>query len=292
MAGKSAPKLVGLDIGASGIRAVELKRDRKTGDVRDREGRVGRPAPRRGPQRRHRRAGRGREGPEEAVEEGALHDAQGRPRPGRQRGAHPPDGPALDAAGRLPHRAALPDQRRPPRGPVDGRARLPPARREPAQGRPRRRRRAQPHPHRRRQHGGRDGGGHGRAEGPAPARRRRLRGLRPHPHRVRRRAADGRRRPMPSPTSAPTSSPSWSTRAASRGSSARSPTSAATPPPRPWPSGCASALDEAETIKRETGLNGPAPVVTPIAESSVFVDQAADEPGACTTRGSRPRSRP
>jgi type IV pilus assembly protein PilM len=31
MAGKSAPKLVGLDIGASGIRAVELKRDRKSG---------------------------------------------------------------------------------------------------------------------------------------------------------------------------------------------------------------------------------------------------------------------
>jgi type IV pilus assembly protein PilM len=37
-------------------------------------------------------------------------------------------------------------------------------------------------------------------------------------------------------------------------------------------------LDEAETIKRETGLNGPAPLVTPIAESSVFVDQAADRP--------------
>ncbi len=31
MAGKAAPKLVGLDIGASGIRAVELKRDRKSG---------------------------------------------------------------------------------------------------------------------------------------------------------------------------------------------------------------------------------------------------------------------
>lgn len=31
MAGKSAPKLVGLDIGASGVRAVELKRDRKSG---------------------------------------------------------------------------------------------------------------------------------------------------------------------------------------------------------------------------------------------------------------------
>ena len=31
MAGKSAPKLVGLDIGASGIRAVELKRDRRSG---------------------------------------------------------------------------------------------------------------------------------------------------------------------------------------------------------------------------------------------------------------------
>jgi type IV pilus assembly protein PilM len=34
--------------------------------------------------------------------------------------------------------------------------------------------------------------------------------------------------------------------------------------------------DEAEILKRETGLNGPAPVVTPIAESSVFVEQAAD----------------
>lgn len=32
MAGKSAPKLVGLDIGASGVRAVELKRDRKSGE--------------------------------------------------------------------------------------------------------------------------------------------------------------------------------------------------------------------------------------------------------------------
>ena len=30
--GKAAPKLVGLDIGASGIRAVELKRDRKSGE--------------------------------------------------------------------------------------------------------------------------------------------------------------------------------------------------------------------------------------------------------------------
>jgi type IV pilus assembly protein PilM len=38
--------------------------------------------------------------------------------------------------------------------------------------------------------------------------------------------------------------------------------------------------DEAERIKRETGLNGPAPVVTPIAESSVFVDQAPDGPTA------------
>jgi type IV pilus assembly protein PilM len=32
MAGKTSPKLVGLDIGASGIRAVELKRDRKSGE--------------------------------------------------------------------------------------------------------------------------------------------------------------------------------------------------------------------------------------------------------------------
>ena len=34
--GQVGPELVGLDIGASGIRAVQLKRDRKTGDVRDR----------------------------------------------------------------------------------------------------------------------------------------------------------------------------------------------------------------------------------------------------------------
>ncbi len=39
-------------------------------------------------------------------------------------------------------------------------------------------------------------------------------------------------------------------------------------------------LDDAEGLKRETGLNGPAPVVVPIAESSVFGDHADASPAS------------
>jgi type IV pilus assembly protein PilM len=42
--------------------------------------------------------------------------------------------------------------------------------------------------------------------------------------------------------------------------------------------------DEAERIKRETGLNGPAPIVAPIAESSVFAGAAAEDVTALDPR--------
>ena len=44
--------------------------------------------------------------------------------------------------------------------------------------------------------------------------------------------------------------------------------------------------DAAEVAKRETGLNGPVPVIAPIAESSVFGSAAAEEPAPMDPRSS------
>ena len=180
-------------------------------------------------------------------------------------------------------RPALPDQRRPARRPLDGRDRLPPARREPAQGRPRRRRRAQPHPHRRGQHRGGHGGGHGRAQGapasPWPPTRRRspssaraCQGVLPSDDQVHAVADIGA---------------DQLTVVVHQGGQPRFIRTIANLGGDTATVAVAERLridaDEAEELKRETGLNGPAPVVAPIAESSVFGGLALRTPRAART---------